>query len=87
VTHYRRRDLPFRLPRGFQGVSIRPILLAFSLFGAGNACATTALTAQDAPAGMQQSTYDPLTASVDLFVSNADAPRLWVRGKDDYERA
>jgi len=36
---------------------------------------------------VQQSLYDPLSAAFDLFASDPDAPRLWVRGHDDYLRA
>ena len=85
MTHYRRRDLPIPLPGWLCTVSIRSILLASCLSWGVVAPTSATVNAPDAP--LEQSAYDPLAASVDLFISDSDAPRLWVRGKDDYERA
>ena len=85
MTHYRRRDLPLPLPGGLCTVSIRSILLASCLFWVGATPSSATVNAPDAP--LEQSAYDPLAASVDLFLSDPDAPKLWVRSKDDFERA
>ena len=43
--------------------------------------------ANSAAAEVQQSAYDPLVAAFDLFSSDQNAPKLWVRSSDDLDRA
>ncbi len=87
LVDYRRMCFRIRLLPCLYSVSLRQILIAMSLFAGGAVHASPAQAVPDTSPAAQQSTYDPFVAAVDLFASDREAPRLWVRGLDDVGRA
>ena len=84
---YRSSGLRFGLHRTAQADSLSKILAALLLSGV-LAGVAVPVNATETPADAAlQSSYDPLAAAVDLFRSGADAPMLWMRSKDDLDRA
>ncbi len=67
--------------------SLSKILMALSLIGGITGAALPVAATETATDAVLQSSYDPLISAVDLFRSGAEAPMLWVRGKDDLDRA
>jgi murein L,D-transpeptidase YcbB/YkuD len=84
---YRSSGLRFGLHRTAQADSLSKILAALLLSGV-LAGVAVPVNATETPADAAlQSSYDPLAAAVDLFRSGTDAPMLWMRSKDDLDRA
>ncbi len=84
---YRRDGFHIGLLRTIRRVSISRILIVAFVAGGTVAQAAPGTVAATAPAEAQQSVYDPLAAAFDLFASDQNAPKLWVRGSDDLDRA
>ncbi len=87
MGQYRRDGFRIGLLRKVRGVSIAQILAIACLAGGGFAQAAANTTVRSTSKEVQQSIYDPLAAAFDLFASDANAPKLWVRGSKDLDRA
>lgn len=84
---YRRDGFHIGLLRTLRRVSMPRILLVFSLAFGGLAQAAPGKVAKTDPVEARQSVYDPYAAAFDLFAADRNAPKLWVRGRDDLDRA
>ncbi len=85
--HHDSRGLRFSLRRTATGGSLLKILGILAIVGGAAGASLPALATENTGDAALQSTYDPLASSVDLFASGESAPMLWVRGKDDLDRA
>ncbi len=84
---YRRDGFHFGLLRMVRRISLSRILAVSCALAGAPAYAAPDEVIPAVAGEVQQSAYDPLAAAFDLFASDPNAPKLWVRGQDDLDRA